>query len=199
MSAKTLLREWVSLDYTPDLIKESQQKNGGRIILPAVFQKAETKNQNGRVYPRQLLEREFNNYQKAIRESRAYGELDHPTESTVSLQKACLIIREAMWDGDTVRGTIEVLPTPMGKILSDILSVGGKVGLSSRGVGSTEKTNEGVDMVQDDFQLCAIDAVADPSTPGANINESRLVTPVVLSKADRVFRAVNDIVLRKRG
>lgn len=196
---KQVLREWIALDYKPDMIKESREKNNGKIILQGILQRSNTKNQNKRVYPKDILTREVENYQKAVRESRAVGELDHPETSSVSLKNASHIVREMSWDGDTVIGKVEVLSTPMGKILENLLNDGVRIGISSRGVGSTERTNEGVDQVQNDFQLICFDIVSEPSTPGAYLfGESRDVTldnaKRLFSKADRIFRALNDIV-----
>ena len=115
-----LLREWHALDYTPELIKESKEKHGV-IRIPAVLQKAHMKNQNGRIYPRGVLDREVENYIKVVRENRALGELDHPETSTVALDRASHIVREIYWEGDTVRGVVEVLPTPKGQILENLL------------------------------------------------------------------------------
>lgn len=196
---KKILREWIALDYDPKVIKESKEKNNGKIILSGILQKANTKNQNKRIYPRDILAREIDNYQKAVREKRAVGELDHPESSSVSLKNASHIIREMAWDGDTVVGKVEVLSTPMGKILENLLQDGVMIGISSRGVGSTERTNEGIDQVQQDFQIICFDIVSEPSTPGAYLfGESKNFSldngQKMFSKADRIYRALNDIV-----
>jgi hypothetical protein len=135
------------------------------------------------------------NYMKAIRENRALGELDHPESSTVSLDKVSHVIREAWWQGDDVFGRVEVLPTPKGKILESLLESGITIGISSRGVGSTNKTNEGVDEVQEDYQLICFDIVSEPSTPGAYLfaEGKQIETNHRFSKADRIWRALNDI------
>lgn len=193
---KKLLREWIALDYKPELIKESREKNGGKLILQGIIQKANTKNQNKRVYPREILHREIENYQKAVRENRAVGELDHPESSTVSLERVSHVIREMAWDGDNVIGRVEVLPTPKGKILEQLLESGITIGISSRGVGSTEQTREGVDMVQNDYQIICFDIVSEPSTPGAYLfaeGKQIDVEKVRFAKADRIYRALNDI------
>jgi hypothetical protein len=199
--SKQLLREWVKLDYDQKMIKESCESNDGKIILNGILQRAGTKNQNKRIYPRNILDREIENYQKAVRENRAVGELDHPESSSVSLQKASHIIKEMWWDGDTVRGKIQVLTTPMGKILENLLHDGVLIGISSRGVGSTEKTNEDIDEVQSDFSLIAFDIVNEPSTPGAYLfGESKsysLDNEKIFSKADRIYRTLNDILRRE--
>ena len=198
MSSKVLLREWNALSYTPEMIKESRDNNGGKIILNGILQCAGKKNQNNRVYSRDILSREIENYMKAVRENRAVGQLDHPESSTVELDKVSHIVREMRWDGDNVMGKIEVLPTPKGKTLEALLGAGVTVGISSRGVGSTEKTNEGIDMVQPDFQLIAFDVVGEPSTPGAYLfRESKLIDfdpRSAMTRADRIYRALNDIV-----
>jgi len=194
---KCLLREWYSLDYNRDMIKESREKNGGKIILPAILQKAQTKNQNERVYPFNLLKREIANYEKVVRDKRALGELDHPETPTVALDRVSHVVREIFWDGEIVRGMVEILDTPKGKILQSLLESDVKIGMSSRGVGSTESTNEGTDVVQDDYQLICFDAVSEPSTPGAFINESKRIVEFnshdVYSKGMRIWRALNDI------
>ena len=193
---KQILREWYSIDYKPELIKESREKNGGKLVLQGVIQKAETKNQNKRVYPRDVLRREIENYQKAVRENRAVGECDHPESSSVSLKNVSHVIREMWWDGDSVLGRVELLPTPSGKILESLLESGITIGISSRGVGSTEKTNEGFDVVQPDYQIICFDLVSEPSTPGAYLMPESVQHGVHLSRADRIFRALNDIVLK---
>lgn len=199
MNDKRLLREWYAIEYKPEMIVEARKANQ-KVTLKGIIQKAETKNQNGRVYPLSVLQREMENYAKAIRERRAVGELDHPERSTVNLSEVSHCITEAHWDGNDVRGIIEVLPTPKGKILESLLEAGITIGISSRGVGSTDKqrTSEGeVDMVNDDFQVICFDIVSEPSTPGAYLfKEGRsldLDPRRTWSKADRIFRALNEI------
>ena len=192
---KKLLREWYELECNPSLIEESRSRNEGKIVIPAVLQKAEVKNQNQRRYSRNLLQREIENYSKTVKENRALGELDHPESSTIALDRVSHIVREIFWDGDTVRGKVEILSTPKGEILANLLTAGIRIGMSSRGVGSTESTNEGVEEVQDDYQLICFDAVSEPSTPGAFMNESIDMKKYrnSQSKADRIWRALNDI------
>lgn len=196
MNKKQLLREWYPVAYDTKLLKEDREKNGGRLMLQGVIQKANTKNQNKRIYPMGILQREVENYQKAVRENRAVGELDHPESSSVSLKNVSHIIREMAWNGQDVIGRVEVLSTPQGKVLESLLEAGVTIGISSRGVGSTEKTNEGIDEVQPDYQIICFDIVSEPSTPGAYLMpESRqYVESIQFTKADRIFRALNDIV-----
>ena len=199
---KKLLREWIALPYTTELIKESREKNAGKLMLTGIIQKAACPNQNHRIYPNEVLRREVQNYDKAVRERRAMGELDHPDSSTISLERVSHVIREMWWEGNDVHGRIEVLPTPNGKILETLLESGMTIGISSRGVGSVEKTNEGIDRVQPDFQLLCFDIVSEPSTPGAflfaegkdiSLDESRKL----FAKADRIHRALNDILSKR--
>ena len=166
MSDRKLLTEWLAFDYSPDQIKESRELNNGKIIMKGVLQKADTLNQNGRIYPREILEREVRNYQKFIKENRALGECDHPDSSVVELKNASHIIREARMDAGTCYGTVELLDTPSGKILQSLVESGVTLGISSRGVGSTNRDGD-YDVVQDDFQLICWDYVSEPSTPGA--------------------------------
>jgi hypothetical protein len=117
-----LLTEWLPFLYDKKMIKEEMEQSGGRLMMKGILQKADTLNQNGRVYPRDILEREVRNYQKFIRENRALGECDHPDSSVVELKKVSHIIREAYMDGNVCYGTVEILDTPTGKILN-ILSI----------------------------------------------------------------------------
>jgi hypothetical protein len=202
MSNLKLLNSYEIFDYTPDMIKESREKNGGKIMMKGILQKSDTLNQNGRIYPRTILEREIRNYQKFIAENRALGELDHPDSSVVNLKNVSHIIREAYLEGDVVYGTVEVLDKPSGKILQSLVESGVKLGISSRGVGSTKKQGD-YQVVQDDFQLICWDYVSEPSTPGAfMMAEGRSLDPSALkgifNKSDRINRIVNDILSQKK-
>jgi hypothetical protein len=198
-----LLTEWTAFAYTPQMIKESREKNNGKVIMKGILQKSETLNQNGRVYPRAILEREVRNYQKFIKENRALGECDHPDSSVVELKKVSHIIREAYMEGDVCYGIVELLDTPCGKILQSLVESGVTLGISSRGVGSTKRDGD-IQVVQDDFQLICWDFVAEPSTPGAfMMAEGKKVDPRSLNqtftKSDRIDRMFNDILTwRKR-
>ena len=193
-----LLTEWVPFEYTQEMITESRGTNAGKIILKGVLQKAGTLNQNGRVYPLPILEREVRNYQKFIQENRALGECDHPESSVVELKNASHIVREAHMEGDVVFGSVELLDTPNGKILQSLVESGITLGISSRGVGSTKSEGDH-DVVQDDFQLICWDFVSEPSTPGAfMMREGRIVNESDLrshfTKSDRIDRIFNDIL-----
>ena len=181
--SKSLLVDYIPFEVTPQQINESMSKNGGRLIVKGVLQRAEAKNQNGRVYPRDTLMREAEKYSNVqIKERRALGELDHPDSSVVNLQNASHNVLEMHWKNDDLVGTVEVLGTPSGNILKELFKSGIKLGISSRGLGSVEEIMESDGMepvvkVQPDFELIAFDFVSNPSTHGAflspaNMNES---------------------------
>lgn len=198
MNDLRLLNSYEIFDYTPEMIKESREKNNGKVMMKGVLQKADTLNQNGRIYPIHVLEREVRNYQKFIVENRALGELDHPDSSVVNLKNVSHVIREAYLESGTVYGVVELLDTPSGKILQSLVDSGVKLGISSRGVGSTKKQGD-YHVVQDDFQLICWDYVSEPSTPGAfMLPEGRRITSAelqkVFNKSDRVDRILNDIM-----
>ena len=193
-----LLTEWTPFKYSQEMIKESREKNGGKVIMKGILQKADTLNQNGRVYPQAILEREVRNYQKFIRENRALGECDHPDSSVVELKKVSHIIREAYMQEGVCYGVVELLDTPMGKILQSLVESGVTLGISSRGVGSTKRDGD-IQVVQDDFQLICWDFVAEPSTPGAfMMAEGKKVSSSDLNKVftreDRIDRILNDVM-----
>lgn len=194
-----LLREFNALNYDAKTIKEQRGINGGKIILRGVIQKADTLNQNGRIYPRSILEREIENYQKFIKERRSVGECDHPDDSVINLKNVSHLITDAHMDNaGIVHGTIELLDTPSGKIAQSLVEAGVTLGISSRGVGSTTRQGES-DIVQDDFSIICWDLVSEPSTPNAfMLREGRNIKPAELNNVfnheDRVYRAANDFL-----
>ena len=193
-----LLTNWTAFEYTKEMIQESREKNDGKIVMNGILQKADTLNQNGRIYPLSILEREVRNYQKFIRENRALGECDHPDSSVVELKNVSHIVREAYMDGGVCYGVVELLDTPCGKILQSLVESGVTLGISSRGVGSTRDDGEN-QIVQDDFQLICWDFVSEPSTPGAfMMAEGKEISSRDLrkhfKKSDRIDRLFNDIL-----
>jgi hypothetical protein len=195
MSDKKLLTTFQPLELDVKTIKETREINGGKIVLKGVMQRADAVNQNGRIYPRRVLEREMENYQKFINERRALGELDHPTASVINLQNVSHLVTEARWDGDAVIGSIELLDTPMGKIAQSLVESGVKLGISSRGVGTTSQQGD-YDMVEEDFMLLCYDLVSEPSTSGAFMLKEHRVSDALgqLSRSDRVNRVLTDIL-----
>jgi hypothetical protein len=197
-----LLTEYSLFDYKEEDVEKSIQENNGNLILSGIIQKANTLNQNGRVYPRHILEREVKNYQKFILESRALGELDHPTEAIISLKTVSHMVMEARMEGDVVYGKLKVLNTSCGKELQALIKDGVKIGISSRGVGSLKKEGD-QNVVQEDFQLICFDIVSEPSTPGAFVmKEGREISDKELAKifdkSDRIARILSEILLCKK-
>ena len=166
---KQLLVDYLPFEISPAQITESMKENNGKLVVTGILQRAESKNQNGRIYPKDTLVREAKKYiSNFIRESRALGELDHPESSVVNLQNASHNIKEMWWDGNSLKGTVEVLGTPAGNILKELFKSGIKLGISSRGLGSVENMSEDAETqeVQPDFELIAFDFVSNPSTQG---------------------------------
>ena len=195
--AKKLLREYYELcegGVCQDLLNEEEKRyvaNGG-MILSGKLQESDVQNGNGRVYPHKILEREMKNYSKLVKEKRALGELDHPDDSVINLRNASHMVTEVWWDGPSVMGKVQVLNTPSGKILQELVGDGVKLGISSRGLGSVSE-NQGRTIVEDDFQLICFDFVSEPSTPNAfMIKEAK--ENKVFTKADRINRALNSIL-----
>ena len=171
--SKKLLVDVRPFEISRQKIDESIKENDGRLIVKGVLQRAESKNQNGRVYPREVLMKETTKYlEEQVSERRALGELDHPDSSVVNLNNASHNVIEMHWKGDDLLGTVEVLSTPAGNILKELFKSGIKLGISSRGLGSVEPMREsegddGTVEVQPDFELIAFDFVSNPSTHGA--------------------------------
>ena len=140
---KQLIVDYIPFEITPQQINESMSTNDGKLIVKGVLQRPEAKNQNGRVYPKELLMREAKKYtENFIQQKRALGELDHPDSSVVNLQNASHNVMEMHFNGNDLVGTVEVLGTPSGNILKELFKSGIKLGISSRGLGSVETIGE---------------------------------------------------------
>ena len=169
---KKLLVDYIPFEVAPEALNEAMSSNG-KLIVKGVLQRAESKNQNGRVYPSELLQREAKKYtSNFIKEKRALGELDHPDSSVVNLNNVSHNVLSMDWNGNDLMGTIEVLTTPSGNILRELFKSGIRLGISSRGLGSVEPMKEDKDAqeVQSDSELIAFDFVSNPSTHGAFMN-----------------------------
>ena len=167
----------------------------GVFEVEGVMQRATAKNQNGRVYSKAILERETKKYmEEFVKHGNAYGELDHPESPVVSLKNASHVVKDLYWKGDDLMGKVELLNTPAGNIVKEIITAGHTIGISSRGTGSVNQTNEGHLEVQPDFELVCWDFVSNPSTHGAFMN------PVSLNEGKRVNKytildsIINDIL-----
>ena len=155
-----------------EYITEQDEKTGKKNYkLKGVFMQSEIKNRNGRVYPFEVLDKEVKRYNKEfIDENRAYGELGHPDGPTVNLDKVSHMVTSLHPDGKNFIGEAKVMSTPMGNIVKNIMDDGGKLAVSSRGMGSLEKKNN-ANYVKNDFYLAtAADIVADPSAPNAFVD-----------------------------
>ena len=197
---KQLIVDYLPFEIQANQINESMKENNGKLVVKGILQRADTKNQNGRVYPKEILVREAKKYsQNFVQQKRAMGELDHPESSVVNLQNVSHNVTEMNFNGDNLVGTVEVLTTPSGNILKELFKNGIKLGISSRGMGSVEPMNEnGASEVQDDFELIAFDFVSNPSTHGAFLhpmNESVEGETVIRdTKYGRVEAVINDIL-----
>ena len=149
------------------MLSEGKTSKRGLPLVEGILATAEIKNGNGRYYSKELWEREIDKYQNLVKENRAMGELDHPESSIINLQNVSHNIADMWWDGDNVMGKIEILPTPSGNILKELIKAGVTVGVSSRGMGSLKPISGGMMEVQDDFELLCWDFVSTPSNPGS--------------------------------
>ena len=179
--SKGLIVEYMPFKPVGSLTESTGDQFGvpGGFVVQGVLQRAGAKNQNGRVYPKQILQRECVRYQKEyINQHRALGELDHPESSIVNLNNVSHNILKIWWSSDDLMGAVQVLDTPSGKILKELFKAGITLGIYSRGLSSVkELRSEGVVEVQDDFELICWDFVSNPSTHGAfmrpvSMNES---------------------------
>lgn len=196
---KQLLVDYTLFEVTQTDINESLSRNDGKLIVNGVLQRAESKNHNGRIYPRTVLMREAKKYSESfIREKRALGELDHPDSSVVNLNNVSHNVLEMHWNGNDLMGKVEVLDTPNGKILKELFKAGIKLGISSRGMGSVKEImgeSEETLEVQPDFELIAFDFVSNPSTQGAfmsPVNES--IQKTVNNKYANIHSLILDII-----
>ena len=168
----------------------------GGFVVQGVLQRAGAKNQNGRIYPKRILERECQRYQmEYIDQHRALGELDHPESSVVNLNNVSHNVLKIWWKGDDLHGAVQILDTPSGKILKELFRAGITLGISSRGLGSVkELRNEGTVEVQEDFELICWDFVSNPSTHGAFMRPTHMNESVNKMTQTNKYNRVNDII-----
>ena len=192
---KSLLVEYIPFKPIDAVNEQMGAKFGipGGLVVQGVLQRAGAKNQNGRVYPKHILDREAKKYQKEyIDQNRALGELDHPESSVVNLNNVSHNVLKMWWDGDDLCGAVQILETPAGKILKSLFKAGITLGISSRGLGSVKELyKESAVEVQEDFELICFDFVSNPSTHGAFLrpmNESKN------NKQIKDYTKVNNII-----
>ena len=175
------------------ILKESRERPG-KLIVEGLMQVAGGTNGNGRIYPRQILEREVNKLKEtSIAQGNAFGELDHPDSPLVQLKNASHIIKDLWWEGNNLMGRVEILNTPFGNIVSEILKAGYAVGISSRGTGSVTETEDGQVIVNDDFDLVTWDFVSNPSVQGDFMKPTRNLSEGMVVK-QRDYSKVNSIL-----
>ena len=185
------------INVTPfrGMLTESKTKPGVSEVV-GIMQRAGAKNQNGRIYKREILEEQVKQYiDNFVKVGNAYGELDHPESPIVSLKNASHVVKDLWWEGDDLMGRVELLNTPSGNIVKEILKGGHTIGISSRGTGSVQQTNEGTLMVQPDFELVCWDFVSNPSTQGAFMNPISLNEgKQAVGKYDKLDSIINNIL-----
>jgi hypothetical protein len=198
-----LLTEYRPFQVDKQLVEASIRDNKP-LIVSGVIQRAEAENQNGRIYPREILLREIKKYNEGpIKERRALGELDHPESSVINLQNVSHNVKEVKIDGNDVFGVVEVLSTPAGNILKELFRNGITVGISSRGMGSVkENMAENTVTVQEDFELLCFDFVSTPSTHGAYMTPmgralQEIKTPTY--QYNKVNNIIRDIICDNTG
>tara|TARA_Y100000593_G_scaffold9687_1_gene17591 strand:+ start:603 stop:1217 length:615 start_codon:yes stop_codon:yes gene_type:complete len=199
-----LLTEYRPFQVDRQLAEQSIKENKP-LTVKGVIQRAEAKNQNGRVYPEHILRREIEKYISGpVKEKRALGELDHPESSVINLQNVSHNVTKVKMVGDDVYGEVEILPTPAGKILQALFASGITVGISSRGMGSVQEGANGTVEVQDDFELLCFDFVSTPSTHGAYmtpvgraLQEGKVAVPEY--KYTNVNNIIRDIICDNTG
>ena len=199
---KQLLIEHIPFTISKLTLTESK---GNRMMLTGKLQEAEQKNGNGRVYPREVLEREVKKYMEGpIKQNNALGELDHPDSSVVNLANVSHNIKKVWWDGNDLMGSLELLNTPSGKIAQELVSAGVPLGISSRGMGSVKQIGEAVE-VQDDLELICWDLVSVPSTPNAYLHpvgalkEGKEYNNPIHNKYSKINSLITEIICTSTG
>ena len=170
------------------------EQDNGTYLVKGILQRAGAPNQNNRRYPKEILERECQKYQQLIKERRALGELDHPESPVINLKNVSHNIREIYWEGDDVCGVVEILSTPSGNILKELLKNNIRLGISSRGLGSVKELRDGTVMVAEDFELVGWDFVSNPSTHGAFMRPTHMNESVNKMAHTTKYNKVNDII-----
>ena len=190
--SKKLLIETHTIKVSPSQLTENVNRENGNLMVEGILDTAEVKNGNGRYYKNELWDREMEKYDQLVKERRSMGELDHPESTVINLKNVSHIVTGYNWDGDQLMGTIEILPTPSGNILKELIKNGVTVGVSSRGMGSLEQ-NGSVMEVQDDFELLCWDFVSTPSNPGSFMSvlqEGKETITYDYSKVNGIIREI---------
>lgn len=200
---KFLIKEFNEFDNRPNLLsleEQEQNRQDDKMILAGKIGVANKPNGNGRVYPKEVLNREMKKYNTLIEERRSLGSLDHSDQDTVSLQEASHLLIDWWWEGDDLMGKVEVLDTPNGQTLQSLVERDVKVGISSRGLGSLQEKN-GKKVVQPNYEYICHDFVSEPSTAGAYMmteSEQETIQESLKKRKDRMHSRL-DSILRGRS
>ena len=190
--SKKLLIETHTIKVSPSQLTENVNRENGNLMVEGILATAEVKNGNGRYYKKELWDREMEKYDQLVKERRSMGELDHPESTVINLKNVSHLVTDYGWNGDKLMGKIEILPTPSGNILKELIKNGVTVGVSSRGMGSLEQ-NGNVMEVQDDFELLCWDFVSTPSNPGSFMSvlqEGKETITYDYSKVNSIIREI---------
>ena len=194
--SKKLLIETHAIKVSPSQLTENVNKENGNLMVEGILATAEVKNGNGRYYKKELWDREMEKYDQLVQERRSMGELDHPESTVINLKNVSHLVTDYNWDGDQLMGKIEILPTPSGNILKELIKNGVTVGVSSRGMGSLEQ-NGSVMEVQDDFELLCWDFVSTPSNPGSFMSVLQEGKQTVTYDYTNVNKIIHEILCSK--
>ena len=194
--SKKLLIETHAIKVSPSQLTENVNKENGNLMVEGILATAEVKNGNGRYYKKELWDREMEKYDQLVKERRSMGELDPPESTVINLKNVSHLVTDYGWDGDQLMGKIEILPTPSGNILKELIRNGVTVGVSSRGMGSLEQ-NGSVMEVQDDFELLCWDFVSTPSNPGSFMSVLQEGKNSVTYNYTKVNQIVTEILCSK--
>ena len=196
---KSLLIDHTPFQQAKLTLLEGKGNKDGLVTLVGKLQEAEQKNGNGRVYPREILEREVEKYiEGPVKTRTALGELDHPEASVVNLSNTSHIITEVWWKGNDLMGKLQLLPTPSGNIAKALVMAGIPLGISSRGMGSVKQLGETVE-VQDDFELLCWDLVSVPSTPQAYMQLAESKKFASIKDYSKVNSLITEIICNQTG
>ena len=194
--SKELLIETHTIKVSPSQLTENVNRENGNLMVEGILATAEVKNGNGRYYKKELWDREMEKYDQLVKERRSMGELDHHESTVINLKNVSHIVTCYNWDGDQLMGKIEILPTPSGNILKELIKNGITVGVSSRGMGSLEQ-NGSVMEVQDDFELLCWDFVSTPSNPGSFMSVLQEGKETVTYDYTNVNKIIHEILCSK--
>lgn len=201
---KQLIVDCITFDAVKSVLSESLNNPNKPFVVKGVIQRAEIKNQNGRVYHKNTLLRESQKYiENFIKQRRALGELDHPQSETVNLKNVSHNITDLHWEGNDLWGSFEILSTPSGNILRELFKSNIRLGVSSRAMGSVKNVSENTIEVQDDLELICWDFVSNPSVQGAfvypesSLNEGKtgVKSSIIVNRWDSVDGIIRDILI----